>query len=465
MSSPVRDAKLAAAANGFVDVKARHRTGITLRNPSTGKCCFESQVGQIYHRLDGQEACSDWGAGVAPWQYQMTGCDFHLFALSRFDQGQILKWLDPVSGKYVTFQPMALQWTNDLDQIQQISMPQSVVAQVSGDELYWPDAYGLKRHFKYVASTSKLNKLLILEEGSLPATSYDTLGLNFIMAMSSGVTPYIDSGSGLQAWDKKTQRDTVKAIEFRLTDGTVIWSFAAPTAYDSSNDIETGSTTGTIRLKKRGGSLYVSVRFPKAWLDAAQYPVMIDPTVDYQVGASADDGLWHDWDFSASYNIVGVGYTIDSALNSWARFPSVVLPVGCTIDVANIQLYYHSSEGTQLESRIYFNDSDNPIAPVSGSDANGKTKTTAYAAYTPPTSGTWVTTASVIPGIEELLATYDYSSGLPVMVLLIGASSGSGSQIAYFRSYNYTGNAHGPKLHIEYTEAAGGNPFYAYAQQ
>ena len=240
----------------------------------------------------------------------MVKADFNLFALSNFSNGQILKWLDPASGQNVTFQPVALNWVNQYDAIQQVSMPQSVAAQVSDDVLRWVGAYKPGIDFEYAASTSRLSKILkIIEkvkiidpDNNFPLAGYDTLELNFIMGMSAGVTPYIDSRNGLAAWDKKTQKDTVKAIEFRLSNGTVVWSFAVPTAYDSAE----GSTTGTMRLKKSGSSLYVSVRFPKTWIDTAQFPILIDPTVDYQVGASADDCSWRGTVFSvASINLFG----------------------------------------------------------------------------------------------------------------------------------------------------------------
>ena len=50
-----------------------------------------------------------------------------------------------------------------------------------------------------------------------------------------------------------------------------------------------------------------------------------------------------------------------------------------------------------------------------------------------------------------------------MMMLWIGAGKGT---VKYMYFTDYTGNTtRAPKLHIEYTEAASGKPFYAYAQQ
>lgn len=453
MSSPARDARLLAIARGFTEVIGRGNSYIRTRNPVTKKCAYDAQVGGCWHYDGNKETDTAWVAGVAPWNYQMVKAQYNLFALSNLASGQVLKCLDPVSKQYVTFQPMALQWTNALDQIQQISMPQSVASQVSDDVLYWPAGYGAGIHIKYVAGTSRLNKLLIIDSAaSLPATSYDTLELNFIMAMSSGATPYIDSGSGLAAWDKKTRKDTVKAIEFRLSGGAVVWSFAVPTAYDSLG----GSTTGTMRLKKSGNSLYVSVRFPKSWIDAAAFPIMLDPTVDYQVGASADDCSWFENDnYSSTTNYMYFGYLSTGGYNKASaafRFPAVTIPNDATIDVSYCSFCFASYQGTPPACYLYAEKAANPSAVTSKSDGEGRTKTTANLAITGPTSGGWWNTGSLNTILAELRGLYGYESGAAMQFLTI--STGSGSNYSRQLSYNYTGNVSGPKLHIEYTEAA-----------
>lgn len=463
MTKPATEARLAAAAKGFTQVVSRGNAHIITKNPTTGKCAYDGQVGGGWHYNGDQETDTAWQTGTAPWNYQMVKAGYNLFALSNLANGQVIKWLDPGSGESVTFQPMGLIWTNALNQIQQISMPQSVAAQVSDDVLYWPAGYGAGRHFKYVASPSRLNKLLIIDSAaSLPATSYDTLELNFIMDMSSGVTAYIDSGSGLAAWNKKTQRDTVKAIEFRLSNGTVVWSFAVPTAYDSSGNPETEFTTGIMRLKKQGSSLYVSVRFPKAWINTAQFPITIDPTVNYQVGAGGDDGSWYWLSSSWYFQVTGegnefAGYYDSHPANAFIRFTGVTIPAGATIDASYISVSYVGKSGTPLECTIYGTDEADPAAISSGTDGNTRARTTASVAWTPPSGGTWNNTGSLNTICQELVDSNSYAAGSHMQFVIIGPSSAGGNAFGQWCSYEgYSGGVLAEKLHIEYTEAAAG---------
>jgi hypothetical protein len=359
---------------------------------------------------------------------------------------------------------MALQWTNSLDQIQQISMPQSVAAQVSDDILYWPAAYGSGRNFRYQASPLRLNKQLIIDSPSaLPTTTYDTLELNFIIAVSSGVNIMVDGA----VWGKKSQKDTTNAIAFQLPGGAVLWSFAVPTAYDSSGTIE-GSITGSMRLKKQGNSLYVSVRFPKAWIDSAVFPIIIDPTVEYQVSAQAGDGIWY-WTGSAwSYanNGTGLYFGCNSSgyqLYAFARWPTVIIPDGATIDSAAISMYSTGNAGTMDGSKIYLEDAANPAAISSASDGNGRSVTDAYVAVAQYASG-WYD-HDIKAAVEELMAANSYASPGAAMQMIVKWGAETANNYQNVRSRDYSGNTSGPKLHIEYTEAAGGNPFYAYAQQ
>ncbi len=453
MSSPARDARLLAIARGFTQVIGRGYSHIVTRNPTTGKCSFDGQVGGGWHHNGNQETDTAWASGVAPWSYQMVKANYNLFALSQFNQGQIIKWLDPASGRYVAFQPMALQWTNSLNQIQQISMPQSVVAQVSDDVLYWPAGYGAGLHFKYVASPTRLNKLLIIDSAaSLPATSYDTLELNFIMSMSSGVTPYIDSGSGLAAWDKKTTKDTVKAIEFRLSGGAVVWSFAIPTAYDSAGE----STTGVMRLKKSGSSLYVSVRFPKSWISAVPsnaWPIYIDPTVGYQVGASGSDGFvrTNQSYLNNSSTNLNIGRTAGGNIHdTFFLFSAVTIPDGATIDSAVLQYKQYIYGGTPV-IRIFAENATNPAAPTTYAEYAARSWTTAYVQHQSPYDDDAFHDFDMKAVIEELMAARSYATGSNIHIAAKEACA-AGDNYGSVRSYDSAASSAG-KISIVYTEA------------
>jgi len=442
MSKPATEARLAAAAKGFTQVIGRGNAHIITKNPTTGKCCYDGQVGGGWHYNGDQETDTAWQAGTAPWNWQMVKANYNVFALSQFNQGQIIKWVDPGSGQYVTFQPMALQWTNNLNQIQQISMPQSVAAQVSDDILYWPAAYGSGRNFRYQASPLRLNKQLIIDSPSaLPTTTYDTLELNFIIAVSSGVNIMVNGA----AWGKKSTKDTVNSIAFQLPGGAVLWSFAVPTAYDSSGTIE-GSITGSMRLKKRGNSLYVSVRFSKSWIDTAVFPIVIDPTVDYQVGASGNDCMWDPYGaFFSTYPNLNMGGRSKFAV----RFASVTIPDGATIDTSYLSFRYYSSSGTPPVCTLSAEDAANPSQITSRSDGASRTLTTNNIEITSPTSGGWWNSDSLNTIIDELMS-YSYASGSAMQFIVVDTLNSSYGAVSSYDHYS----GYAPKLHIEYTEAS-----------
>src|SRR3972149_3416711 len=87
---------------------------------------LRASVGALHYRDGGgawQDIDNNWNPAVAPWNWEMTQDSYTTKALSDFTAGQVIEYSS--QGEYVRFQPMALQWTNNLSQIQQISMPQN----------------------------------------------------------------------------------------------------------------------------------------------------------------------------------------------------------------------------------------------------------------------------------------------------------------------------------------------------
>lgn len=441
MGSPAKQARLNSASKGFTEVIQRGDNFIACKNPGNNKIALTVQVGAGWHYGEGQETDTAWEAGVAPWNLQMVKANYNLFALSQFNSGQIIKWVDPLTGKSITFQPMALKWTNAINQIQQISVAQNVQATVEDDKITWPGAYGAGRDFSYVAGPTRMQKLLKIVD-PLPATSYDTLELEFIMNPSSGVDIYING----EMWDKKTRFDTAQDVYFKSGD-SVLWSFVVPTAFDSAGN----ETTGILRLRKSGNALYCSVRFPKSWINNAVFPIYIDPAIDYQTSSSGDDCYWTDggstyYSTTTTFPIGRYTYLYKNAM----RFVGVTIPDGATIDEAYISIYYHAHNGTPAEGSLNFEDAADPTQITNQADGQSRTLTTASIGYTPPTSGTWNNSPSIIPIIEELLASNSYEGGAAMQCIITGGGV-SGLNRADCRTHNYSGNIYGPKLNIVYS--------------
>ena len=271
----------------------RWERGACFQNPDRTRTFICGGAPMHYH--DGaawREIDNRWQAGVAPWNYQMTACGYQAYALSRFDAGRVVRL--ERAGHYVTYQPMAVNWSNDLDQIQQIAMPAPVQGAVTnsgadslcqGGELRWTGAYGAGLDFTYTPSTHFFRKILAIESlsrigapaGYIVAGGNPVLQLNFVFA--SDLDLWIDGAK----WDAASRRDTASIVEFRDAAGVRHWWWAVPHATDAQGQ----RVAGTLRVKKQGASLYVSVLVPHAWLAVAQYPVRVDPT---NYTANADDG-------------------------------------------------------------------------------------------------------------------------------------------------------------------------------
>jgi hypothetical protein len=198
---------------------------------------------------------------------------------------------DPTAGlvvKFTTegeeeifFQPMALNWYNDLSQIEQIAMPSAVTGTPSNDQFTYDDAYGTGIDLIYTAQETQLKEELAINQWTdLPTPPQfiidggnPVLQLNFLFETNNKI--YIDGAE----WDKKTATVTSNAVDILNANDEVIYSLAKPVAVDALGN----EVVGTYEFKKTGNSFYISIHISRAWLSTATYPVMIDPTftVDY----------------------------------------------------------------------------------------------------------------------------------------------------------------------------------------
>lgn len=455
MAKPATETRLAASAKGFTQVIKRGDNHIVTRDPTTGKCCYDGQVGGGWHYNGDQETDTAWEADSDQNYLKMVKAGYNLRARKLFNAGDLIQWTDPISGQYVKFQPQNFQWidgttgSNSL-----ISVAQAISAPtIDDDKLYWPAAFGAGRHFRYTAAPTKLIKHLIIDSAAnLPACpAYITnpwLELTFTLKPSSGVIMYVDG----VAWNQATTKTTANAIEFRLPSGQVVWQLAAPTAYDSSGMAE--PCIGQIHLYVNKKIKYCSVRFPKSWIDTAVFPIIFDPTVDYQVAASEDDCYWYSTTFNSNNTTIHLGRRLSGIYNTAIRFEGVTIPDGATIDISYLSFYFSAYVGTPVQCTLSAEDDANPDQITGYTDGDGRAKTTENIPVTGPTSGTWWDTDSTNSIIAELVMSYSYASGSAMQFIVIGSGTGSNYSSQY--SADYDDGSYAPKLHIEYTEAASG---------
>ena len=169
-------------------------------------------------------------------------------------------------------------------------------------------------------------------------------------------------------------------------------------------------------------------------------------TLDYQVGASEDDGYWTDSSFANNTTNLRMGAYYGIVRNLFIRFTGVTIPVGTIIKRAYMSFYFYGSDESPPECALFFEDAANPSAVTSRTDGNGRVKTTASIGITSPTSGTWWNSNDISTIIQELVDSYDYSGGSAMQCIINGGSPYAGDVC----SCDYSTPGVAPKLHIEF---------------
>ncbi len=207
MTNPAADARAKAQANWpGASVFSRGRTAITHQHPTDPlKFASDYHIGPIhYGASEDQEIDTDWEAGGIPdqpWLWKMAKNDFNAYAMpgnDEFDAGQIIRYVDLVSGEEITFQPQQIQWSNDLDQIEAVADPATIAGTVSGENLTWAAAYGAGIDFIWQAQTARMQKRITVD-------ALATIGppAQFIL---DGGNPYLKAPaifqitSGIEIW-------------------------------------------------------------------------------------------------------------------------------------------------------------------------------------------------------------------------------------------------------------------------
>mgnify|MGYP006883556643 CR=1 FL=1 len=173
-------------------------------------------------------------------------------------------------------------------------------------------------------------------------------------------------------------------------------------------------------------------------------------TLDYQVSTPGDDGYWTtNLGFSYDDVVLPLGGQSGSPIKVFCRWTGITIPAGAKITSAYVSFRFYSYYGTPPKCTLYFEDAANPSAISSVSDGDDRVKTTANIGVTGPTSGGWWNTGSIVSIIQELVDSYDYSSGAAMQMIIIGAAS-YGASLQYAYEDGYPAGSWAPKLHIEY---------------
>jgi len=426
---------------------------------------LDTHIGPIHYGAgEDTEIDTAWELGVlddAPWLHKMVKAGFNVYmgsGTTDFDSGQIVRYVHPASGEDVTFEAQQLQWTNDLDQIEAIADPQTIShTSIDDDTIYWDGAYGAGLDFRWQAQTARLAKYLTIQSlvaiGSPPQFIIDggnpVLRMGFIFQKSSGIDIYIDG----VLWNEKSNnpQTTEGNVEFRLN-GESLWWFKQASATDSGD-----GDAPVIRQRFRAvaANLFVEVLVPWTWLQSAVYPVEIDPTIDDQVGASADDG-------KAIIDISNWGLTSTNAYlgrndgtthyAGWYIFKNISGLSGSTINTSYISLYTDVVSGDGADTIITAEDVETATQFATYSAWDGRTDTPESVVWTDiPDADGWTNSPSINTIIQELADSYDPDQ---IGFTIIDDYGDTSQRRTRYKSYDDSTTLCA-KLHIEYTAGGG----------
>jgi hypothetical protein len=183
------------------------------------------------------------------------------------------------------------------------------------------------------------------------------------------------------------------------------------------------------------------------------YPVWIDPTVNEEIVAGADDASSNYYgNFDTNNTVLVAGSTgISSTHYAGLRFQSIAIPQGVTIDSAILTIDVTSVSGTP-SIRIYGNDVDNAAAWADpGNLIKNITKTTAFVSLSPVATG--ITTAGVSAVVQEIMNRVGWNSNNAIAFFFEHA--GGANEFFNFAAYEHATRDEA-QLDITYTEAGGG---------
>ena len=467
MTNPAQAARQQAQSKWpGATVAERGRGYIRHQHPDNpGRFMVDTQAGGKWHYGDppfdqAQEIDTAWQASGSQWDYEVTANDFHCFV--RDSVPVSYRYLDVATGYEVELTVNAVEWVNDEGQSETAASFGQVVPTIDDDLITWPDiAPGW--HVDIYVQTARLVKYLRIDTltdlgGPTIGGTNEALRLSFALSKSNQLEVWVDGA----LWDEKnnTSVETSGNIEWRDPDtGSVVFWFKRPAVWDTE-----GQGPVLQRLRKQGGSIRAEVEVPWSWLQAATFPVTIDPTVDDQVDASGDDWSWapstskynNNSAFRVGYNS-GDGFWGDSPVHSGFNFTVTGPESGDTIDVAYISIQVQFATNQDLMGKVKAVHEDNPNSPNNFSQANSFTETTAAVDWDRTagwSTATWYDSPSIVTVIDDVIEETFWDSGDNLIVHLKDDGVADGN-LPNFNAYDNT-TTEAPKLHIEYTAAGGG---------
>jgi len=304
---------------------------------------YVATIDPLHVRGSETEIDTTFVADTGAWQWKLAQGDFQVHARSVFNAGNLVEWRHE-SGEWIIVDPQSINWINQDLSRQQIAIKQAITGVANDFTLSFPAGYGTGIDFTYIAHPSRLIKHITIGQLSrLPAPTVVGPSIWFeaewTLSTSSGVDLWLDGAK----WAKTNgvRVKTANRIEFRNTANTqVLWYADAPTATDANG--ETVVSEYEVRRQGGPGNLFITVRVPRAWLLAAAYPVMIDPTFTDGYGgdvATAKDTYVNSGAATVGYGVNALIQANSTGIKALLEFDLSSIDAAATCNSALFSVY------------------------------------------------------------------------------------------------------------------------------
>lgn len=176
------------------------------------------------------------------------------------------------------------------------------------------------------------------------------------------------------------------------------------------------------------------------------------------IATGSDDAGWSGGDsYDATVAESVLGNYLGFQIYNLFRFDNITIPSGSTINSATLEFHCNlNTSGNTVNVRIEGIDEDDPVAPTTTADANGRTRTTAttnWSSLPAWTAGAKYTSPSFAATVQELIDRVGWASGNAMMFYVMNNSSSSNANraFAFFENTTYDPVL----LTIDYTAGSG----------
>ena len=270
---------------------------------------------------------------------------------------------------------------------------------------------------------------------AMPAPPYPAADTYLVLVyeVDWGQVPGLADDEGDIDYDADFERTA--RLYLKNHQGEIVTALPASKAWPEGDSADEDGEPIQVPLRKRfikvGDQHYLLVGAPVLALNALpQGTIIFDPDINVSIGASADDA---DEDSTGFCHITPPGLRYgdyDYTRYVGTRWP-VTIPTGQEITTAYIQWIADVTDSGSVEGDFYGEDTDTPAEFVNGQNDNISTRTPTTASVPWDNPEAWAadstyTSPELKSIIQELVDTYDYSSGLN-LVLIYAWNTGAGS--------------------------------------